>query len=119
MKSIIAAILLTFSTLTFADVMVKTQYINTNVEITFTDFKEVADDNNVIANFDKYECIIEINNWVYEVTAYPVKVDGDIMFRCLDQGYLQLGQRYPFWIKHTEWISEFQSSSPFFWLDVK
>lgn len=122
LKTLFLTLMLFFSTnLMSEELKFKVDERYSNYFIMFEDYNNVADDNNKIYNFDTYECIIVMDDWSdpYTLKAEPVLYNGDIWFQCIDQGILKGGVRYPLWIKHTEWPTEFQTSSPFVWLDIE
>lgn len=114
MKNILLAATLLLTTLNVnADVLLATMETKAaSITITFTDFAQAV-------GFEKYECKVDMGNWVYSLPAKKITLNNQTMYQCQDQGGLQLNTLYDVWFSFEDRPYGRVSNSPSFKLSAE
>lgn len=102
-----------FSTIVTAEPLLATMETNAaSITITFTDFAQVE-------GFEKYECKVDMGNWVYSLPAKKITLNDQTVYQCQDQGGLQLNTLYDVWFSFEDRPYGRVSNSPVFKLSAE
>lgn len=87
--------------------LAKMELLPNGISITVTDFAEAE-------GFENYKCNVDFESWAYTLSAKKITVNGETMYRCLDQGALSANRYYNVWFTFEDRPFARKSESPLF-----